>query len=147
MSEIKVCSAALRLMCQILNWNFKQAASVSGPSSCKTHAFSSGIRHDTLLLKKFERSLVEVHLSRSFYYLVWLSCNVLLFLLLLVARACMAWCSYIKWTHYLASELIWGSSPKVFIWSFVVDWVSSCRFCSAAYSSTLLLVRVYISRW
>ncbi|KAH7691116.1 Nuclear transport receptor exportin 4 (importin beta superfamily) domain-containing protein [Dioscorea alata] len=59
MSEIKVCSAALRLMCQILNWSFKQAASVSGPSSSKTHAFSSGIRHDTLLLKKFERSLVE----------------------------------------------------------------------------------------
>ncbi|KAJ0967573.1 hypothetical protein J5N97_024490 [Dioscorea zingiberensis] len=59
MPETKVCAAALLLMHQILNWSFKQDSSVSDLSGNKTHVFSSGIRHDTLLLKKFDRSLVQ----------------------------------------------------------------------------------------
>lgn len=59
-SEDKVCSAALRLMFQILNWNFKHTT--SNHSGDKTCLSTSGIRHEPSLLKKFERFLVQVRI-------------------------------------------------------------------------------------
>lgn len=56
-SEDKVCSAALRLMFQILNWNFKHIG--NDLSGDKTFLSDRGIRHEPSLLKKFERSLVQ----------------------------------------------------------------------------------------
>ncbi|XP_020259813.1 exportin-4 isoform X1 [Asparagus officinalis] len=56
-SEDKVCSAALRLMFQILNWNFKQTS--YDPSGGKIYSCSSGISYEASLLKKFERCLVQ----------------------------------------------------------------------------------------
>nr|XP_010934314.3 LOW QUALITY PROTEIN: exportin-4-like [Elaeis guineensis] len=58
-SEDKVCSAALRLMFQILNWNFRQSTNTLDHSNNKISASSYGIRHDAVLLKKYERSLVQ----------------------------------------------------------------------------------------
>lgn len=56
-SEDKVCSAALRLMFQILNWDFKFNNSLD--YSDDKVSSTSGIRHEASLLKKFERSLVQ----------------------------------------------------------------------------------------
>ncbi|XP_073000684.1 uncharacterized protein [Typha latifolia] len=54
-SEENVCSAALRFMFQILNWDFKHA----GEPNSKINVLSSGIRHDAIMLKKFEHFLVK----------------------------------------------------------------------------------------
>jgi hypothetical protein len=53
----RACSAALRLMFQILSWNFKHT--VEHESSDAKINF--GLRIDTINLKKFERSLVKVY--------------------------------------------------------------------------------------
>jgi len=55
--EVKVCNAALRLMLQILNWDFRY-----NNNSTKTsiNVFSAGARHDTDSLKSFECTLVQV---------------------------------------------------------------------------------------
>jgi hypothetical protein len=55
--EVKVCNAALRLMLQILNWDFRY-----NNNSTKTsiNVFSAGARHDTDSLKRFECTLVQV---------------------------------------------------------------------------------------
>lgn len=58
--EDKVCSAALRLMFQILNWNFKHTSIALDSSAISS---SSGIRLDTALLKKFERQLIQPGLA------------------------------------------------------------------------------------
>jgi hypothetical protein len=55
--EVKVCNAALRLMLQILNWDFRY-----NNNSTKTsiNVFSAGARHDADSLKRFECTLVQV---------------------------------------------------------------------------------------
>lgn len=55
-SEERACSGAIRLMFNILNWNF----TVSDKSSTKSNVLPSGIRHDTVMLKKFDRTLIKV---------------------------------------------------------------------------------------
>nr|CAD1836168.1 unnamed protein product [Ananas comosus var. bracteatus] len=57
--EEKVCSAALRLMFQILNWDFKHAANEPDNSHSRINTLTSGIRHDAVMLKKFDHSLVK----------------------------------------------------------------------------------------
>ncbi|KAF3328040.1 Exportin-4 [Carex littledalei] len=54
-SEERACSGAIRLMFNILNWNF----TVSDKSSTKSNVLPSGIRHDTVVLKKFDRTLIK----------------------------------------------------------------------------------------
>ncbi|XP_072146754.1 uncharacterized protein [Setaria viridis] len=53
--EERACSAGLRLMFQILSWNFKHTVE---PESSDAK-INSGLRIDTINLKKFERSLVK----------------------------------------------------------------------------------------
>lgn len=55
--EVKVCTAALRLMLQILNWEFR-----SDPTSMKAgiDVFSAGVRHDNASSKRSECVLVQV---------------------------------------------------------------------------------------
>ncbi|OAY65299.1 Exportin-4, partial [Ananas comosus] len=57
--EEKVCSAALRLMFQILNWDFKHTANEPDNSHSRINTLTSGIRHDAVMLKKFDHSLVK----------------------------------------------------------------------------------------
>uniref|UniRef100_A0A1D1XQV5 Exportin-4 n=1 Tax=Anthurium amnicola TaxID=1678845 RepID=A0A1D1XQV5_9ARAE len=52
LAEERVCSAALRLMFQILNWDFKCSANAADASN-------SRIRHDIALLRKFECTLLQ----------------------------------------------------------------------------------------
>ncbi|KAJ3682348.1 hypothetical protein LUZ60_014921 [Juncus effusus] len=54
LSEEKACSSAIRLMFNILNWNFTES-----DKSKKSNVLSSGIRHDTVVLKKFDRTLIR----------------------------------------------------------------------------------------
>ncbi|XP_058101583.1 uncharacterized protein LOC131245863 isoform X3 [Magnolia sinica] len=58
-SEVKVCSTALRLMFQILNWNFQSTKSAAQGTKSRIHPFTSGVRHDTMLLKKSDCVLVQ----------------------------------------------------------------------------------------
>ncbi|XP_066370501.1 uncharacterized protein [Miscanthus floridulus] len=51
----RACSAALRLMFQILSWNFKHTVEHESSDA----KINSGLRIDTINLKKFERSLVK----------------------------------------------------------------------------------------
>ena len=60
--EEKSCSAALRLMLQILSWSFKPTLEHDNSDAKR----KSGLRSDAINLKKFERSLVKV---KSFSYL------------------------------------------------------------------------------
>jgi hypothetical protein len=53
----RACSAALRLMFQILSWNFKHTVEHESSDA----KINSGLRIDTINLKKFERSLVKVY--------------------------------------------------------------------------------------
>ncbi|KAL6641078.1 hypothetical protein ACP70R_019259 [Stipagrostis hirtigluma subsp. patula] len=53
--EERACSAALRLMFQILSWNFKHTVEHENLDA----KINSGLRSDTINLKKFERSLVK----------------------------------------------------------------------------------------
>lgn len=55
LEEERVCSAALRLMFQILNWDFKCAAD-------PLDASNNRINHDVAMLRKFEFVLVQVTL-------------------------------------------------------------------------------------
>jgi hypothetical protein len=54
--EEKACSAALRLMLQILSWSFKPTLEHENSDA----KIKSGLRSDAINLKKFERSLVKV---------------------------------------------------------------------------------------
>ncbi|XP_042439551.1 exportin-4-like isoform X2 [Zingiber officinale] len=58
-SDEKACSAALRFMFQVLNWNFQNSSISWDTSRNKSNLVTYGIRHDVVQLKKFERSLVE----------------------------------------------------------------------------------------
>lgn len=53
--EEKACSAALRLMLQILSWSFKPTLEHENSDA----KINSGLRSDAINLKKFERSLVK----------------------------------------------------------------------------------------
>lgn len=57
-AEEKACSAAFRLMFQILSWSFKHNVEHANSEA----KISSGLRSDAINLKKFERSLVKVQL-------------------------------------------------------------------------------------
>ena len=61
--EERACSAALRLMFQILSWNFKHTVEHESSDA----KINSGLRIDTINLKKFERSLVKVYPKRNFH--------------------------------------------------------------------------------
>lgn len=74
--EERACSAGLRLMFQILSWNFKHTVE---PESSDAK-INSGLRIDTINLKKFERSLVKVYTKSYFCF-----CSV----------------SAYKWLHFL----------------------------------------------
>uniref|UniRef100_A0A0D9XKK9 Exportin-1 C-terminal domain-containing protein n=1 Tax=Leersia perrieri TaxID=77586 RepID=A0A0D9XKK9_9ORYZ len=54
-AEEKACSAAFRLMFQILSWSFKHNVEHANPEA----KINSGFRSDAINLKKFERSLVK----------------------------------------------------------------------------------------
>jgi hypothetical protein len=54
--DVKVCNAALRLMLQILNWDFRYNNSMKA----SINVFSAGARHDIDSLKRFECTLVQV---------------------------------------------------------------------------------------
>uniref|UniRef100_J3N3E7 Exportin-4 n=1 Tax=Oryza brachyantha TaxID=4533 RepID=J3N3E7_ORYBR len=54
-AEEKACSAAFRLMFQILGWNFKHNVEHANSEA----KINSGLRSDAINLKKFERSLVK----------------------------------------------------------------------------------------
>jgi hypothetical protein len=55
--EERACSAAVRLMFQILSWNFKHTVEHDNSDT----KINSGLRSDTINLKKFERSVVKVN--------------------------------------------------------------------------------------
>ncbi|XP_020582079.1 exportin-4-like [Phalaenopsis equestris] len=57
--EDKICSSAMHLMFQILNWNFRRSTLPPELSNFNPNAFSAGIRHEAVLLKKFERTFVQ----------------------------------------------------------------------------------------
>ncbi|VAH04298.1 unnamed protein product [Triticum turgidum subsp. durum] len=62
--EEKACSAALRLMLQILSWSFKPTLEHENLDA----KIKSGLRSDAINLRKFERSLVKVQ-SLSYLHL------------------------------------------------------------------------------
>ncbi|XP_010265025.1 PREDICTED: exportin-4 isoform X2 [Nelumbo nucifera] len=57
--EVKVCAAALRLMFQIMNWEFQCNKSALDLAKKGLNMFSSGVRNDTVMLKKSECVLVQ----------------------------------------------------------------------------------------
>ncbi|XP_077228966.1 exportin-4 protein isoform X2 [Tasmannia lanceolata] len=59
LSEDKVCSAALRLMFQILNWDFQYTTSGVEGTKNRRNLIVPGVRRDTSLLKKCECILVQ----------------------------------------------------------------------------------------
>lgn len=63
LSEDKICSSAMRLMFEILNWNFRQSTVHPDHVNFKPNEFSAGIRQEAILLKKFERIFVQVDQS------------------------------------------------------------------------------------
>ncbi|KAK8956358.1 hypothetical protein KSP40_PGU008631 [Platanthera guangdongensis] len=62
-SEEKICSSAMRIMFQILSWDFRQSADSRDRTTFKPNACSAGIRREATLLKKFERTLVQPGVS------------------------------------------------------------------------------------
>lgn len=60
--EVKVCTAALRLILQILNWEFQ--CNSNGKKG--VNVFSSGIRRDAALSNRTECVLVQVRFLNSF---------------------------------------------------------------------------------
>ncbi|KAM7250286.1 hypothetical protein ACFE04_022169 [Oxalis oulophora] len=54
--EVKVCNAALRLMLQILNWEFRYR---NGGAKAKVNVFSPGVRPDNLSSKRADCPLVQ----------------------------------------------------------------------------------------
>ncbi|WMV58901.1 hypothetical protein MTR67_052286, partial [Solanum verrucosum] len=57
--EVKVCTAALRLMLQILNWDFKCDANVPDNAKRGINIFSAGVRGDVSSPKRTECNLVQ----------------------------------------------------------------------------------------
>jgi len=55
--EVKVCNATLRLMHQILNWEFPYS---KGGTRASINVFSDGIRPDNALSRKTECVIVQV---------------------------------------------------------------------------------------
>lgn len=66
--EVKVCTAALRLMLQILNWEFQYNTSAVEGTKKSINVFSSGVRFDVSSAKRSDYALVQVS-SLSFKYL------------------------------------------------------------------------------
>lgn len=75
--EERACSAALRLMFQILSWNFKHVVEHESSDA----KINSGLRIDTINLKKFERSLVKVY-PKSYFHVCSVSAYKCLYFLL-----------------------------------------------------------------
>nr|XP_010314128.1 exportin-4 isoform X2 [Solanum lycopersicum] len=57
--EVKVCTAALRLMLQVLNWDFKCDANVLDNAKRGINIFSAGLRGDVSSPKRTECTLVQ----------------------------------------------------------------------------------------
>ncbi|XP_009631655.1 uncharacterized protein [Nicotiana tomentosiformis] len=57
--EVKVCTAALRLMLQILNWDFKYDANMPDNAKRAIDVFSGGVRDDVSSSKRTECNLVQ----------------------------------------------------------------------------------------
>ncbi|XP_020678770.1 exportin-4 [Dendrobium catenatum] len=97
-NEEKICSSAMRLMFQILSWNFRQSTVPPDLSNFKPNAFSAGIRHEATLLKKFERTLVQPGLS-------WREP--------LISSGQIAWVLnlYATLRQKLSADVIWFDSP------------------------------------
>lgn len=57
--EVKVCTAALRLMLQILNWEFQYNTSAIEGTKKSLNVFSSGVRFDVSLSKRSDYALVQ----------------------------------------------------------------------------------------
>lgn len=55
--EVKVCNATLRLMHQILNWEFRYS---KGGTRASINVFSDGVRLDNALSRKTECVIVQV---------------------------------------------------------------------------------------
>lgn len=58
--EVKVCTAALRLMLQILNWEFQYNTSAVEGTKKSINVFSSGVRFDVSSAKRSDYALVQV---------------------------------------------------------------------------------------
>ncbi|KAL8109068.1 hypothetical protein AgCh_025241 [Apium graveolens] len=57
--EVKVCTAALRLMLQILNWEFQYNTSALEGTKKSINVFSSGVRFDVSSAKRSDYALVQ----------------------------------------------------------------------------------------
>lgn len=57
--EVKVCTAALRLMLQILNWEFQYNTSAIEGTKKSINVFSSGVRFDVSSAKRSDYALVQ----------------------------------------------------------------------------------------
>lgn len=69
--EVKVCNAALRLMHQILNWEFRYS---KGGTKGSINVFSDGIRSDTASARKTEAVIVQVLMVIGWLYLRHITC-------------------------------------------------------------------------
>lgn len=69
--EVKVCNAALRVMHQILNWEFRYS---KGGTRASINVFSDGIRPDTGSPRKTECVIVQVNNCYFKYLLALLTC-------------------------------------------------------------------------
>lgn len=58
--EVKVCTAALRLMLQILNWEFQYNTNGVEGTKKSINVFSSGVRIDVSSAKRSDYALVQV---------------------------------------------------------------------------------------
>lgn len=57
--EVKVCTAALRLMLQILNWDFRYNTNMAKGAKLSMDVFNDGVRHDIASPKRSECILVQ----------------------------------------------------------------------------------------
>lgn len=57
--EVKVCTAALRLMLQILNWDFRYNTNMAKGAKPSMDVFNDGVRHDIASPKRSECILVQ----------------------------------------------------------------------------------------
>ncbi|KAK9292418.1 hypothetical protein L1049_020388 [Liquidambar formosana] len=57
--EVRVCTAALRLKLQILNWDFRDNTNAAGGVRSSINVFSAGVRHDNDSFKRSECILVK----------------------------------------------------------------------------------------
>lgn len=58
--EVKVCTAALRLMLQTLNWDFRYSMNMAKGTKPSMDAFNDGVRQDIGSPKRSECVLVQV---------------------------------------------------------------------------------------